>query len=1103
MRKTKLLILFTFLFLGSILAQNFPLAFRKINSGTKSNIRKLEIDLDGNFYFLTDYIYKLKGDHWERLEFPVAGKIATFSPVANDDLWFSVNLVTNTSLLYHHHHAITENISSPFSNHITAMCFSSDKSGFLASYADIVTYGSKGQFSRLSPAPVRFVIEKLAQTDDPTLWGLTNSGEFFSFQKSRYERILNEHRVKAFVLRNSKMGFFVTQTELFRLDQSGIHSLCRDARFDSLLSMILLKDGSILMAGKKGKLALFHDGKLEWLPPVCTDNLNEMILSASGDIWICGDNGTLLYSGTKVFPYYHEDRRGFSSRKLIKYGINTDDEYGVAMEDFDGDGKVDIYSVRIYEQNRFYLNRFDPHTSHLVTTGFVEEAFRRNTTGSLQPGFGNAENELKLGVCAADIENDGDQDLYLCYLNSNNKLLLNNGKGFFRNVSTQEKRACENYARSNAAAFADVDLDGDLDLFITNEDGSNRMFENDGTGHFRDVTESSGLATTGGGMCASFADVNEDGYPDLAVSFWYFPNRIYLNKSRGGRISFMDFSASTDLSKADPVKSNAVAFADVNNDGHMDLFIGNRDHGNRLYLNNGKGAFKDRTHDYFAPENYMTNGAVFADFDLDGYLDLYLSNVGENVLYKNIEGRRFEEMTSEFGAELDGYCTGSAVGDIDNDGDPDLYVANYIQGDSKLFINNSGSPNFVTLDLQGVQSNRDAAGTKVWLYQQQEGDSLAILAGYREVHTGDGYGSSSAKKVIFGVKPEFVYFALIKFPSTPDTLRIEHVQAGSRLSISEVSGIHAFRTNFIKAVIRFFTDSEIQPEIIKYLLIVSLLVFYTIRRRTFHRKIRLIQGLGSFIVFLVFILVNSILLYQWPQFLYFVAPITFVFLLITLHLFIDRILLRNLAQKEKLELREKISRDLHDDLASTLGSISIYAGTLKEDQVIQLNQGENLANKISTLSERAVQSISDIIWMTSPRNDSLQSLFSKAQNNMLELFTDNGIRFNAEIELPEKPVVLPDGLRNNIFLILKEATHNIIRHSKAKNVQFKVTCEHKTCTVSLVDDGVGIPKQEGNPAISHGNGLINMRKRATESSMELSIISNANQGTKIVLVFGL
>ena len=107
-------------------------------------------------------------------------------------------------------------------------------------------------------------------------------------------------------------------------------------------------------------------------------------------------------------------------------------------------------------------------------------------------------------------------------------------------------------------------------------------------------------------------------------------------------------------------------------------------------------------------------------------------------------------------------------------------------------------------------------------------------------------------------------------------------------------------------------------------------------------------------------------------------------------------------------MREKLSRDLHDDLASTLGSISIYAETLKGMDEPSQSDFKKLSVKIAGLTQSALQSISDIIWMTSPRNDSLQSLISKTSNYMLEILTDNHINFTSAIEIPDDPVILKE-----------------------------------------------------------------------------------------------
>jgi len=349
------------------------------------------------------------------------------------------------------------------------------------------------------------------------------------------------------------------------------------------------------------------------------ENLRDLSVTKENEIWICGDQGLILYSGKKQFPPCPENVDGFTKVDLYEYGGYAHDEYGVAIADFNSDNKNDIYAVCIFNQDRMYINYLNSDRKDFISQGFKDEAVNRGATGFTKSLRLAMTSELHLGVAVSDIDNDGDQDIYLCSLNGNNKLLINSGKGYFRDVSDQKDRACEDLKRSNTAAFADADNDGDLDLFVTSENASNKFYLNDGSGHFKDVTASAGLASTKGGMCASFADIDNDGLPDLCVSFWFSVNKIYRNESHGRIVKFQDITSQTDLAKAEPSKSNAVAFADINNDGCIDLCITNRNSPNKIYLNDGKGIFRDVTGKYLPDKILLCNGAVFADFDLDGY----------------------------------------------------------------------------------------------------------------------------------------------------------------------------------------------------------------------------------------------------------------------------------------------------------------------------------------------------------------------------------------------------------------------------------------------------------------------------------------------------
>lgn len=1077
-----------------------PQSFVRVFSGTKANILKIMMINDHEGFFLTDKIYSLNGDVWEKMDFPVTRKIVTFFAFSKNDIWFSVNLEINTSLLYHYHDGVTEPILLPFPNHITAFYFPSPDLGFFTGYSDVAVY-EKGRFGIIKPTPIRSITVKIFGTESERFWLLTLAKELYFYERGNYQRILTRKMVKDVHFLSPDHCFILCDDEILEFRDYQIKQIYESAELKKAMKIRISGTGEIWLTGVGGLILVYKDKKMRKIIYPGNDELSDVSFSDNTDIWISGSNGTLLYSGKHQFPDYTGSYPGFSAHKIISYGIDIDNEYGVGLADLNGDDKTDIYAVCIYHPNRLYINHLDPKTDKSPESCFTEEGIKRGASGVMKSEGSLGIPELKIGVAIADVDNDGDQDIYLSYLNKKNKLLLNDGKGYFRDVSNQDYRACEDLKRSNSAAFSDIDLDGDLDLFVTSENSSNKLYLNDGTGHFTDITESAGLSSSGGGMCCSFADINNDGYPDLCISFWYPSNKLYLNETKNGKVKFRDITDKTDLRKSEPTKSNAVVFADVNNDGNMDLFIANRYAANKLYLNNGTGYLKDVSKEVFDDKVFLSNGAVFADFDLDGYQDLYVTNVGENVLYKNMGGKYFKDVTTGYGADLSGYCTGCASGDMDHDGDIDLYVSNFIKGSSTLFINRLEKRNSVTFRLQGTRSNRDAIGAKIFLYiakPKGDGDSLA---GYMEISGGGGYGSVSAREAIFGILPGLNYHAIIIFPSSGNIVKIEKIKSGEVYRVFEENGLRAIRTNFQKSATRFVTDRETRPEIIKYLIVFVIFAIYLRTHRKGSTNIIMIRRLMCLSVIIVFFLVNQILLFSSSFIIFFISPAVAMIGLIILHLITERILLKRLAEKEKTDLREKISRDLHDDLASTLGSISIYSNTLKRlDGPSHINFPK-LSLKISELTQTALQSITDIIWMTAPRNDSLQSLISKTGNLMFDILTDNQISFKAEIDIPERKIILQDKLKNNVFLIFKEALHNIIRHSGAKNVTFQAGLEEKVCTVRLTDDGHGFPETKDHNDGSYGNGLINMQRRATESMMDLKIRSFSGKGTEIQLSF--
>jgi hypothetical protein len=242
----------------------------------------------------------------------------------------------------------------------------------------------------------------------------------------------------------------------------------------------------------------------------------------------------------------------------------------------------------------------------------------------------------------------------------------------------------------SGVAVLDFDRDGDEDLFVG--DGVRSiLYENDGSGRFTDVTERVGLASspTAGvpatGVVAG--DVDGDGYPDLFVTDAFGPARLFLNRS--GR-SFEETTARSGI-RADS-HTRSAALADVDGDGDLDLFVcvtgdyyrqmpdppfDAKDAGdNRLFINDGKGTFRDATEEWgLSGERRWTLSSLFADFDDDGRPDLLLTNdFGLKNLYRNEDGRTFRDVAGRAGVEDRGYGMSAAWADFDGDGRLDSYM---------------------------------------------------------------------------------------------------------------------------------------------------------------------------------------------------------------------------------------------------------------------------------------------------------------------------------------------------------------------------------------------------------------------------------------------
>ena len=203
---------------------------------------------------------------------------------------------------------------------------------------------------------------------------------------------------------------------------------------------------------------------------------------------------------------------------------------------------------------------------------------------------------------------------------------------------------------------------------------------------------------------------------------------------------------------------------------------------------------------------------------------------------------------------------------------------------------------------------------------------------------------------------------------------------------------------------------------------------------------------------------------------------------------------RNYRTRQKLKLqtlRNKIARDLHDDVGSTLSSISIFSQMAQE----QSKETIPLLETIGESSRKMLDAMADIVWTINPENDQFEKIILRMRSFAYELLGAKNIDFEFEADEDVAKMKLPMEVRKNLYLIFKEATNNLVKYSGASRVFFTVKKEVNNLTMLIRDNGKGF--DTGN--VKEGNGLINMKKRAGEIGALFSIDSLPGNGTTIQL----
>jgi len=707
-------------------------------------------------------IIYLDNANWKKMKIQPPRDVNLMYALDTNSIFVSLKTKFQDSELFYWNGRSWKEFNYPL-NSISTMYFLDKDNGVIAGLGEIAVLNNK-KWKTLPPPTVQD-LKSIKLDQSGIIWVASTLGSMYKYN-GHWQKINNSDNIRQVEIFNNDV-YVLGDDYIGMIKSDSIFKISIYKELDRVNSFTVLDENTFITAGNKGLIIKYQDSKWKHIYSSVKTNLNNIGMIHNNEEWCLGSDGTILhYSNQKDQSFNTDIWKGFDKRTFFSFAKIVDDEYGVVVADFDMDGYPDIFTCGLFESNHLYINQ----KNNLFIDNAIKNGLFQN----------NEKHDLNLGACAGDLDNDGDMDLYITSLNGTNKLFQNMGVRGFIDYSAISDGIGKEGDRTNTCIFGDVDNDGDLDIFIANEYSSNRLYLNNGAAIFEEVTESIGLSTTDGGMGCSFGDIDGDGDLDLYVSNWSKKNILYKNLFvDNGELYFENITDKVGVGGNDFDKSNGVVFNDIDNDADLDLFVTNRKTSNTLYINNGKGIFKNETAHFLGIDSLKSYGAVIADFNGDNQKDIYVSNVGMNTFYLN-NNNTFEIKTIKYGAKIEGYSTGSAVADFDNDGDLDIYVANYIGEGSALLKNKLNNSKFIKVKVKGVENNRNGIGAKVYVYKDGNMENNTDLLQYSEVNGGSGYASMNELLQTIQIQENAFVDVKIVFP-TGIIKKIKHVKAGCLL----------------------------------------------------------------------------------------------------------------------------------------------------------------------------------------------------------------------------------------------------------------------------------------------------------------------------------
>jgi hypothetical protein len=420
---------------------------------------------------------------------------------------------------------------------------------------------------------------------------------------------------------------------------------------------------------------------------------------------------------------------------------------GGAWGDYNGDGFPDLFVFNA-NGNDVGSGIYAPFLYRNNGDGTFTKVVARPPVSTLAASY---------SACWGDYDNDGNLDL-LVAATARNLLFRNNGDGTF--AASSAGPLLSDSGNHSGVAWIDYNNDGLLDALVTvfdsNARSHNVLYRNNGAGTFTKITAGELVTDVGSTLGCICGDYDNDGYPDLFITGGRGPstgikqpNRLYHNNGDGTFTRVSTGAIATDLGFSGP-----CAWGDYDNDGYLDLFVGNTGGlPNFLYHNNGNGTFTRVTNGVVATDIAGSFGCAWGDYDSDGFLDLFVANYAVSAptvsfLYHNNGDGTFTKVTAGSPVNDPSDAIGCAWADYDNDGFLDLFVSRDDAQANYLYRNAGNTNGWLAVNLVGRLSNHAAIGARVKVQATIGGVKRWQL---RQITGGTGWSGGNELRANFGL----------------------------------------------------------------------------------------------------------------------------------------------------------------------------------------------------------------------------------------------------------------------------------------------------------------------------------------------------------------